>query len=107
MMGMFGWLDARRERKLLQQSYASPIVRIHFRDSFRYYENGRWVAVSGELMSGSTGIDRLIYRQGPLKWNDTDALLTPEEAEKVFQKVGEHLDKSKIRWKFSDASSGN
>ena len=98
-------MDGRRERKLLQQSYASPIVRIHFRDSFRYYDKGRWVAVSGELMSGSSGIARLIYRQSPLKWNDAGVLLRPEEAEKVFQKVGEHLDERKVRWKFSDTRS--
>ena len=78
---------------------------IYLRDSLGYYENGRWVTVSGELMSGSAGFDRLIYRRSPLKWNDTGNLLTPEEAEKVFQKVGEHLDKRNIRWKFSDASA--
>ncbi|HWY30157.1 MAG TPA: hypothetical protein VNX46_05355 [Candidatus Acidoferrum sp.] len=101
------WLASHLEKRAVQQSFSTPVVRCHQSDDFRYYENGRWVTVSGELMSGSTGIDRLIYRQSPLKWNDTGTLLTPGEAEKVFQKVGEHLDESKVRWKFSDASSGN
>lgn len=101
------WLASHLEKWAVQQSFSTPVVRCHQRDNFRYCENGRWVTVSGELMSSSSKIERLIYRQSPLKWNDTGVLLTPEEAEKVFQRVGEHLDKSKIRWKFSDARSGN
>jgi len=105
-MGMFGWFGTRREKKLLQQSYANPIIRIHFRDSFKYYENGRWVTVSGELMA-SHDPQRVIFRHCPLKWDDSGPPLTPNERERVFQKVGEHLDERKVSWKFSDAVAEN
>ena len=84
----------------MRRSFVFPVVRCYQRDDFRYYENGRWTTVLGELMSGSTGVDRVIYRQCPLKWNDTGETLTAAEREKVFQKVGEHLDQSGIKWKF-------
>jgi len=100
MREMFANLAQKREKKLLQQSHANPIVRIHFRDSFRYYEKGRWVTVSGELMSRRSDVKRVIYRQCALKWNDTGPALTTAERENVFQKVGEHLDRSGIQWKF-------
>jgi hypothetical protein len=56
-------------------------------------------------MSGSTGVDRILYRRCPMKWSDTGELLTEAEREKVFRKVGEYLDKGKIRWEFSDATA--
>lgn len=97
---------ANQENKRLQQSYSSPIVRIHLRDSFRYYEKGRWTTVSGELMA-IRDPQRIIYRRCPMKWSDTGESLTEAEREKVFQAVGEHLDKSKVRWEFSDATAPN
>ena len=91
------------ERRRLRQSFAEPLVRCYQRDAFRFYENGHWVTVEGELMSGSTGVDRIIYRQYPLRWNDTGEALTVEERERVLHKVAEHLDRAGIRWKFDDA----
>jgi hypothetical protein len=58
-------------------------------------------------MSGSADFDRIIYRHCPMKWNDAGEMLTSIERDKVFQKVGEHLDKRKVRWKFSDAGAEN
>jgi hypothetical protein len=60
--------------------------------------------VAGELMSGRADVDRVIYRQCPLMWNDTCQTLTADEGERVFQKVGEHFDRAKIKWKFIDAN---
>jgi len=97
-----GGLLSYREKKRIQKSFTSPLVGINGRDSFRYYENGRWVTVWGELMSSRADVERVIYRQCPLKWNDTGQALTTEEREKVFQKVGEHLDQSGVKWKFDD-----
>lgn len=91
---------ANREKKRLQQSHESPVVGSHSRDSFRYYERGRSVIVSGELMSGGTGIERVIYRDNQMKWDDTGELLTAEERDRALQKVGEYLDGKKIRWEF-------
>jgi hypothetical protein len=92
------------EKRRLQKSFAKLFVRAYGRDTFRYYENGRSVNVNAELMTGSTGIDRVIYHQCPLKWNDTGQALTTEEREKVFQKVVAYFDEAGIKWKFSDAS---
>src|SRR5262249_6029266 len=100
-----GCLVSCRERKRIRQSFTNSLVGINGRDSFRYYENGRWVTVRGELMSGSADVDRVIYRQCPLRWNDTGETLTTAERERVFQKVTEHLDQSGIKWKFDDGRS--
>jgi hypothetical protein len=100
MGAIFGGSIANREKERLAQSHANPIVAIHSRDSFRYYENGHWVTVSGELMSGSTGVDRVIYRDSQMLWNDAGKQLSQEERKKVLQKIGEHLDKRKVRWEF-------
>jgi hypothetical protein len=51
-------------------------------------------------MSGRD-LDRLIYRQCPLKWEDTGEVLASEERERVLQKVCAHFDSKNIRWKFS------
>jgi hypothetical protein len=37
-----------------------------------------------------------------LNWNDTGEPLTPNEREKIFQKVGEDFDQSGVKWKFDD-----
>src|ERR1019366_3383908 len=101
MMGMiFGRSFANREKERLRQSYTSPVVGIHSRDSFRYYDKVRSVIVWGELMSGSAGIDRVIYRDCQMKWDDTGEQLTPDERERALQKVREHLDERKVRWEF-------
>lgn len=97
---------ATREKKLLQRSYERPVVSVHLRDSFRYYEKGRWTTVSGELMAVRDP-ERIIYRNCPMKWNDTGEPLTAAEREYVFHAVGEHLNRSKIRWRFSDATAPN
>jgi hypothetical protein len=104
-MGWFAKLFSTGEERALRQSFARPVVRCYQRDAFRYYENGRWVTVDGELMSGCADVERVIFRRCPLKWNDTGEALTTEERAKVFQKVGEHLDKSGIKWKFDDGRS--
>jgi hypothetical protein len=101
----FDKIAAHREQKNLQRSFARPVVECCSRDSFKYYEKGRWTMVSGELMSGGTGVDRILYRRCPMKWNDTAEPLTEAERERVFQAVGEHLDKSKVRWEFNDAAA--
>lgn len=105
LFAFFDRVAAGRQQRNLQRSFAKPVVECCSRDSFKYYEKGRWTTVSGELMSGSTGIDRILYRLCPMKWNDTGEPLTEAERERVFQAVGEHLDKSKVRWEFSDAAA--
>ena len=92
------------ERRRLQRSFANPFVRPYGRDSFRYYEKGRSVTVAGELMSGRADVERVIYGQCPIKWNETGQTLIGEEREKVLQKVGEHLDQSGIKWKLRPSS---
>jgi len=101
---IFGRFLASREKERLQRSYTSPVIVGHLRDSFRYYENGRWVTVSGELMAGHDP-QRVIFRNCPLKWNDSGPPLTSGEREKVFRKIGEYLDGKKVSWEFSDAVS--
>jgi hypothetical protein len=56
--------------------------------------------VGGELMSGSTGIDRVIYRDCEMKWEDTGEQLTAEERGRALQQVGKHLDSKNVRWEF-------
>ena len=107
LFGFFEKIAARREQRNLQRSFAKPVVECYSRDSFKYYEKGRWTMVSGELMSGSTGIARIIYRRCPMKWNDGGEPLTEAERDRVFQAVGEYLDMGKIRWEVSDASAPN
>jgi len=48
---------------------------------------------------------RVIFRNCPLKWNDSGPPLTSGEREKVFRKIGEYLDGKKVSWEFSDAVS--
>ena len=101
-MGWFAELFSFREKRRLRQSFTRSLVAVNDRDSFRYYENGRWVTVEAELMSGRADVERVIYRTCPLKWNDAGEPLTPGERESVFQKVGEYFDRSGIKWKFDD-----
>jgi len=89
------------EQRAIRRSFVIPVVRCYQKDGFRYYENGRWTTVAGELMSAHSDVQRVIYRQCPLKWNDKDETLTAAEREKVFQKVAEHLNRSGIKWKFN------
>jgi len=90
---LFEW----REKKRILQSFKSPFVAANDRDSFRYYENGRWVTLEAELMCGE--LDRQIYRKSPLNWNDIGEILTLEEEERVFQKLCQHFDERKVRWR--------
>ena len=94
-----------RQQKNLQRSFTKPVVGGWSRNSFRYYEKGRWTTVSGELMTGSTGVDWVLYRRCPMKWNDTEDPLIETEKERAFRAVGEYLDKKKVRWKFSEATA--
>jgi hypothetical protein len=99
---LFKLLDAlgsKIHEKNLRRSFKHPIVRGCGRDSVRLYENGRSVIVSCELMSGRTGVDRVIYRDCPLKWDDTGKPLAPEEKDHVFRTVGDYFDSKGVRWK--------
>jgi hypothetical protein len=101
---IFDPLFNRREKNRLQQSFKYPVVAANDRDSFRFYENGRWVTLEAELMCGE--LDRQIYRGRPLRWNDSAEILTPEEEDRIFRKLCEHFDQRKVRWKFYEVSSG-
>lgn len=90
------------KKRHLRQSFKNPIITGCGRDALRYYENGRSVRVEAELMSGAGDCDRLIYRRWPLKWDDTAEPLTPDEQKHLFQRVCDHLDRKRVRWKFSD-----
>jgi hypothetical protein len=98
---MLNAIDSFMEEKRLRKSFAHPVLG-GGRDSFRYYEKGRWTTVAAEMMPGSTEIDKVIYRDWPMKWSDTGESLTEAERGKVFQVVSEYFDRKKIRWKFSD-----
>lgn len=99
-------IESFAEAKRLRKSFTYPVIG-GGRDSFRYYEKGRWTTVVAEMMPGSTEIDKVIYRRCPMKWNDTGESLTEAEREKVFQTVGAYFDEKKMRWKFSDATAPN
>ena len=99
-------IDSFAENKRLRKSFAHPVIG-GGRDSFRYYEKGRWTTVSAEMMPGSTEIDKVIYRRCPMIWSDTGESLTAAERDDVFQAVGDYFDKKKIRWKFSDIVAAN
>jgi hypothetical protein len=100
IQSILGRFFANGEEKRRRQSHTHPVVRVHVRDDFRYYEKGRSVIVGGELMSGSTGTDRVIYRDCEMKWEDTGEQLTAEERERALQQVGKHLDSKNVRWEF-------
>jgi hypothetical protein len=81
-----------REARRIRQSYTHLLVAANDRDSFRYYEKGRWVTIEVELMLGPD-FERLIYRCAPMKWNDVGADLTPDERENVFQQVTQYFNR--------------
>jgi len=51
-------------------------------------------------MNGSTGIDRVIYRDCAMTWDDTGEQLTADERDRALQKMGEYLDRGNVRWEF-------
>ena len=106
MSSLFKRLGCYIHKRNLRRSFARTIVTGRGRDAVRYYENGRSVTVEAELMSGRD-LDRLIYRQRPLNWDDTGEILTSEERRRVFEMVSEHFNRKNVRWRFSDANSTN
>ena len=90
------FLDKRRRKK----SFEQPFICGHGRDTLRYYENGHYVEIEAELMFGD--LNRLIYRNYSLKWDDSEEVMSAVEAESVMQKFCAELDRKKIRWKFGD-----
>ena len=103
----FEWIDSAIEQRRIRESFSHPIIKRAGRETLMYYESGRSTAITCDLALGCRDLDLLIFKKAPLKWLDTGEPLTPQESERVFQKVAEHLDKMKIRWKFSEASSNN
>ena len=97
---MLSKIDSFFEKRRLAKSFAGPFVRAYGRDTFRYYQDGRSVDLNAELMTGSTGIDRVIYKENPLKWNDTTEALTVEERERAYQELIGHFNRNKVRWKY-------
>jgi hypothetical protein len=91
-MGRF--LDKRRRKN----SFQRPVICGHGRDALKYYENGHYVVVGAELQFGD--LDRLVFPNQPLKWDDTGELLGKTEAERVMRSFCAELDRNKIRWKF-------
>ena len=93
---------AHSKKKDLQRSVAKAVIRPYGSDSYKYCEKARHTIVEGELMHGSEGVDRIVFHYCPMKWSDSGNQLNAAERKKVFQAVGEYLDKEKIKWKFSD-----
>lgn len=94
-----------RFSKTKREKGARPVdvaIRRYGSDSFKYCEKDRFTIIEGELMHGREGIDRIIFFYCPMKWSDSEKQLNAAERKKVFQAVGEYLDKHKIKWKFSD-----
>jgi hypothetical protein len=100
MSFIFDGVFARIENRRLQQSRTSPVVAGYSRDSWRYYDKGRSVIVWGEMMSGSSGVDFVIYKSSPMAWDDSGAQLTPDEREMALNSVTKHLDDRKVRWQY-------
>ncbi|HEX3627103.1 MAG TPA: hypothetical protein VH280_16965 [Verrucomicrobiae bacterium] len=84
-----------------QQNPVKAVIRRYGSDSFKYCEKDRFTIVEGEPMHGGEGVDRIIFFYCPMKWSDSEKQLNATERKKVFQTVGEYLDKKKIKWKFS------
>jgi hypothetical protein len=100
---IFGPLIKQLEKKRLHRSLKQPFVVAFGRDSFKFYENGRWTILEAELMCGE--FDRQIYRGRALRWNGSAEILTSGEEDRAFQKLCEHFDERKIRWKFYKVNS--
>lgn len=95
-------IKPKKKKEDSQPGSPKAVVRRYGSDSFKYHEKGRYTILEGELTHGNEGVDRIIFRYCPMKWSDTGKRLTTGEREKVFQAIGEYLDKEKIKWKFSD-----
>jgi hypothetical protein len=91
------FLDIRRRKK----SFMRPIICGEGCDALRYYENGHYVVVESELMSGRE-LDRIIYRSVPMKWDDTGEQLKAEDVARVIQYVCGYFDQNNVRWKYGD-----
>lgn len=93
----FHYLNARKQEQRLSQSFIKPLIIIQGRDSYRYYENGRFVTIGTEMMQGGI-LDRRIYRTDALRWNDKEEILTNEEKDKVLRKITDHFSEKGIKW---------
>ena len=96
-MGVLDAMLAWKERRHLRQSMSSPFVRPYFRDSFRYYEEGRSVTISAEMLLGP--IQRVVYRSRPLRWSDTKSELSASERKRVFDALDTYFVAHHITWK--------
>jgi hypothetical protein len=96
-MGLFDSLLAWRESRRLRQSVLTPLVCSYFRDSYRYYENGRFVTVSPEMLTGP--VQRVLYRSAPLRWSDSGFELSEAERKRVFDAVTNYFVTHGIKWK--------
>ena len=101
---MFEFIGCCIHRHNVQRSLKRSIIIGDGRDAIRYYENGRSVRVEAELMHGP-GLGRLVYRNCPLKWDQTQVALTLQEKENVFHEVCKYFDGKGIKWQFSDADA--
>ncbi|MEI7709103.1 MAG: hypothetical protein WCI76_00105 [bacterium] len=90
-------MNARKQEQRLSQSFIKPLIIIQGRDSYRYYENGRFVTIGTEMMQGGI-LDRRIYRTDALRWNDKEEILTNEEKDKVLRKITDHFSEKGIKW---------
>ena len=98
---VLGPLESFLDKSRRKKSFERPVICGHGRGSLRYYENGRYVVIEAELMSGSS-LDRRIHRSSILEWDDNRERLSDEDAVRVFQNLCDYLDQKNVRWKFSD-----
>jgi hypothetical protein len=96
-------MGASIEKRYLRKSFVRPIIK-GGRDSLKYHENGRWTTVEAEMMSRSAEVDKMVYRDCPMRWSDTGENLTETERQKVFEVAAEYFARKNIRWKFYDAT---
>ena len=96
-MGLLDSLLLWREKRRRRQSLLSPFVGQYDRDSYRYYRNGRSVTIEAELMTGT--VDRMLYRQKNLKWDDNAEQLTSAECAEAYDAVCRHFRSRNLRWK--------
>ena len=99
--GFLGWVDTAVEQKRLRQSFNHPILYSR-REFLVYYENGRSTVINSDFALGNSDLDLVIYRNTPLKWQDTGALLSPEESDTVYSKLPDLLASKNIRWAYSE-----
>src|SRR5437899_12266574 len=96
-MGVLDAVLAWKERRRLRQSMSSPLMRPYRRDSFRYYERGRWVTISAEMLVGA--IQRVVYHSAPLHWSNTRSELSASERGRVFNALYDYFVAHHITWK--------